>query len=82
MFKICFFLGRTYGFFFKMTFLKTAKDKEFVVRCNWIRKNYKNVEKVAASWEKKIGFSNKNWPFKKSAKDKKFVVGCNWNSTI
>ena len=43
----------------KLTFLKTAEDKKFVVGCNWIKKISQNVEKVASSWDKKIGFSKK-----------------------
>ena len=50
-------------FWNKLTFLKTAKDKKFVVGCNWISKISENVDKVASSWEKKIGFSKKIFEF-------------------
>ena len=58
-----FFMWNLWIFWNKWTFLKTAKDKKFVVGCNWISKISENVDKVASSWEKKIGFSKKIFEF-------------------
>ena len=69
LFRICFFLGKLNVFFWKkLTFLKSAKDKKFVVGCNWISQIFQNVEKVAYSWGKKIGFSKKqSWVLLRTA---------------
>ena len=69
-----FFLGKVYGFFWiKLTFLKSAKDRKFVVGCNWISQISQNVEKVAYPWEKKIGFSKKqSWVLLRTAESSQF----------
>ena len=60
IFKIWFFLGKIYEFFEKKwLFQKPLKINIIVVGCNWISKISQNVEKVASSWKKKIGFSKK-----------------------
>ena len=61
--KFGFFQVKYKGFWKKLTFFKTAKDKKIVVGCNWFSKISQNVEKVASSWEKKIGFSKNNLEF-------------------
>ena len=58
------FLGKIYEFFGKnWLFQKTPKIKLIVVGCKWISKISQNVEKMASSWKKKIGFSKKNFNF-------------------
>ena len=74
-----FLLGKINVFFWKkLTFLKSAKDKKFFVGCNWISQISQNVEKVAYSWEKKIGFSKKqSWVLLRTAENSQFDAECN-----
>ena len=59
-------------------FQKPLKIKIIVVGCNWISKISQNVEKVASSWKKKIGFSKKNFEFfLQTAKSNRFDAECN-----
>ena len=62
----------------KLLFQKPLKIKIIVVGCNWISKISRNVEKVASSWKKKIGFSKKiYWVFLQTAKGSQFDAECN-----
>ena len=79
IFKIWFFPGKIYEFFEKKwLFQKPLKINIIVVGCNWISKISQNVEKVASSWKKKIGFSKKiYWVFLQTAKSSQFDAECN-----
>ncbi len=64
MFQFWLFSGKKLSFSKKNWFFqKPLKIKIIVVGCNWITKISQNVEKVASSWKKKIGFSEKNFEF-------------------
>ena len=59
-------------------FQKPLKIKIIVVGCNWITKISQNDEKVASSWKKKIGFSEKKlWVFLQTAKSSHIDAECN-----
>ena len=67
------------SFLKKNWFFQTPpKIKIIVVGCKWISKISQNVEKVASSWKKKIGFSKKKlWVFLQTAKSSQFDAECN-----
>ena len=78
--KKYFFLSKIFCFFFwkKMTFAKTAKDRKFVVGCNWVSRISQNVDEVVSSWKKKFGFSEKKlWVFLQTAKSSQFDAESN-----
>ena len=76
--KFGFFMWNIWIFWNKLTFLKTAKDKKFIVGCIWFSKISENVDKVASSWEKKIGFFEKKlWVFLQIAESSQFDAESN-----
>ena len=42
---------------------ETAKDKMFVLGCNWISKISQKVGKLAPSWKKDLFSEEKTWVF-------------------
>ena len=60
---------------------KNSKDSIIAVECDWISKNWQNVQNLVII-NKIYGFFRKKIDFVENAKCSKFTVECNWISKI
>ena len=83
-FKIWVFYQKKDGFFRKkiLTVLKMAKGSKFAVECDWISKNFRNVQSWKLSFfnKKQMRLSRKVLSFFKISKVRNFDLECDWNS--